>query len=606
MGELTSDYFLPLDIYSAMTIPILGPRSDIKRVFGVVAVEQVGHSRQWTLEEQTFAASIGDMVSLALEASERLKTEAKLRQAKEAAEAATQAKSTFLATMTHELRTPMGGVIGMANLLLQTELAPQQQEFAEAVVTSGQALMGVIEDVLDFSKIEAGRLELESVAYDVRQLLDDVFVLMAGAAARKRLELTSYVAPLVPALMQGDPARLRQILTNLIGNAIKFTDCGHIEVECRLERGLGGTDFVRYMVSDTGIGIDSGEKDRLFAPFVQADVSTTRRFGGTGLGLTICKQLVERMGGHIRVDSVPGSGSTFSFQLPLHIPGSAKELQQPAYDAVFADERISQLDVLVISRRQIVRDYFRRIFEAWEISHTCCTGIVSAAKQLQQSTFDVVLIDLVGDIHIDAEHVAALRRAPGGCSLPVIAITAFAEQHTNAIRTEIGCVGTIARPLRQNTVSKALLDLAVGKQGSVKERAETTQPAQNRPRIRVLVAEDNEINQKVATHLLERMHCAVKCVEDGEAAVKAWEQDHFDLVFMDCLMPRMDGFQATRLIRAKEQELGRIRTPIIAMTANAFADDRDACLASGMDDFLSKPVPVQEFQRVLGYWRALT
>ena len=454
-------------------------------------------SYRWMLSRATMRSDGSGiptrMLGAHIDITEAKRAEIELRDAKDTAERANRAKSDFVATISHEIRTPMNGVIGMTELLLQTALGQEQRECAETIRTSGQALLSLINDILDFSKIEAGRLELEFVDFDLRQLVEDAVDLLGQSAQLKGLELASWIYPEVPCELRGDPGRLRQILLNLIGNAVKFTERGEVIVRVRLANRGADQALLRYEVSDTGIGIARDRRERLFEAFAQADPSTTRRYGGTGLGLAISKRLIELMGGEIGVDSDPGRGSTFWFTARFNLQ----------------------------SRRTMPQD--RRGSDTPIIVHT---GIVESAATTRSAT------------HTKSPH-------------PPSAATSLADASTAASR--------------------------------------------------ILVAEDNAVNQKVVVHMLEKLGYCAEVATNGREAITAIAHSRYDAILMDCRMPEMDGFEATTQIRMIEAQTVR-RTPIIAVTANAMQGDRDRCLAAGMDDYLSKPIQPRELRAVLQRW----
>ncbi|MBM3786897.1 MAG: response regulator [Acidobacteria bacterium] len=488
-----------------------------------------------------------------LDAKVRERT-AELWEATRRAEDASRTKSEFLATISHELRTPMNGVIGMTDALLDTPLTPEQHELAETAKASASALLGLLNEILDFSKIEAGRLEIESLVFEPVELVENAVRVMASAAHEKGLEIHCDLDRSVPSAMTGDPARLRQVLLNLIGNAIKFTPGGEVIVSARLTDGQ-----LLFSVSDTGIGIAGPAQLRIFDPFTQADSSTTRKFGGTGLGLAISRLLVEKMGGRLHVKSVEGQGSTFGFQIP------ALGTKGPA---VFDDASLRGVRVLVAESNATAR---RVVWEQLER-----LGAVPCVEEPYSAA--LACPDLLSTVATEA---------------PVVVMApALAPVAAESIR----------RPVRIRDVRAALIRVLAPGFQPAKPRQPRRDMETDFEAARVLLVEDNPVNQKVATRLLEKWGCRVTLAEDGMEAVRIVESEAFDLILMDCHMPRMDGFEATRRIRAMESP--RNRTPIIAVTASAAPADRAMCLDAGMDDYVSKPIGRNELSKALERWLA--
>jgi len=451
-AEFRDSYLVPLGITSMLDVPLRSRG----RLGGVLCHEHRGQPRRWSPDEQFFAMAVANLVALAEEETERRRAEEALHQAKEAAEAANQAKSEFLANMSHEIRTPMNGVLGMLELALGTRLSPEQRDYVQTARSSAQALLVLLNDILDFSKIEAGKLDLDPHPFRLHELIADALKPLRVRARAKNLELACHVAPGVPDALVGDAGRLRQVLVNIVGNALKFTERGEVVVRAEAESIRGADVVVRLSVSDTGAGIPLDRLDAIFEPFTQADGSVTRKFGGTGLGLTISRRLVSLMDGRLWAESTPGQGATFHFTARL--------------------------------------------------------GLGSL------------------------EGTGGTQEAP---SLP-------------------------------------------------------------RRQVRVLVAEDNATNQRVAARLLEKLGYSVEVVADGGAALRALAREPFDLVLMDVQMPDMDGLEATAELRRREEGTGR-RAPVIALTAHAMKGDRERCLAAGMDGYLAKPVQVEELRKVIDF-----
>lgn len=528
--------------------------------------------------------------------SVRRQAEAAMRDARDAAEAANRAKSDFLANISHEVRTPLNGIVGMTGLLLESSLSASQRDHAETVRSCSEVLLQLINDLLDFAKIEAGRMEIESIPFDPLLVAEEAVALVTERANAKGLVLRLLPSPDLPRSLVGDPGRIRQVLLNLVANAVKFTEHGSVEVELAIDASAcgAGEAQLQAVVRDTGIGMEAAVVERLFQPFTQADASTTRRFGGTGLGLSICRRLVELMGGAISVDSAPGRGSAFRFTVRARCGA-------PSLVDVAAVPAMSGLPVLVVDDHAGNRQLLRHLLIGWGMRPFEVVSGPEAISCLRTAAtsgqpFAVVLSDMQMP-GMDGLALAEVVRAdPMLASVPVVLISSATDRLVQERAIAVGVREVLAKPVRQGRLLECLGRIVGGQAGERRASVPTALAG------RVLIADDNAVNQRVALALCAKLGLRADAVGDGQEAVDASGSIDYDLILMDCQMPELDGYGATRAIRAREAATGARRIPVIALTAHAMRGDRERCLAAGMDDYISKPIRIEDLRVAAGRW----
>ncbi len=548
----------------------------------------------------------GGFVTAYLDITEERKRESELQRARENAEAALQAKSDFLANMSHEIRTPMNGVLGMAEILSRTSLDERQSRCVETITKSGSALITIINDILDFSKIEAGKIELDPVSFNLRNAIEDVATLMSSGIEEKSLELITRVNPDLPEHLIGDAGRIRQIVTNLVGNAVKFTHSGHVLIDVDGDVQSGAANL-KIAVADTGIGIPEHKLSNIFDKFQQADTSSTRQYGGTGLGLTISKRLIELMGGEIGIESTYGRGSRFWFSVNMAI--DERESVNPS-----RNQSVGALRVLLVDDIPLNLEILREQIENWGMTAVSAPSGHNAISTLRKAKsdgkpFDVAVLDFQMP-DMDGEELArAIKSDSDIADLPLIMLTSVGQVGDARKFREIGVAGFLMKPTRSSQLLETICEvvkMTPTDSVQVVERSEMSPDTHCNPtpsaRRRVLVAEDNEVNQLVVEQMLEGLNISLMVTNNGREALETFETHGADVILMDVSMPVMDGYEATKSIRALEARNGLLRTPIIALTAHVMENDRKRCTDVGMDDYLPKPIAMDPLTAMLEKW----
>ena len=552
-------------------------------------------SYRWLSWNVTPLAGEGLSYGTARDVTEQKRAALDLSRAREAADAANRAKGDFLANMSHEIRTPMNAVIGMAELLLDTRLSSEQREYLQALKDSAESLLGLINDILDFSKIEAGRLELLPTEFDLREALGDTLRTLGVRADQKGLELACHVASEVPVRLVGDAPRLRQVIVNLVGNAIKFTEAGEVLVEVEQVQERAGEVTLAFVVADTGIGIPRDKQQQIFEAFAQADSSTTRQYGGTGLGLSISAQLVQLMGGSLSVESEAGKGSRFRFTARFGLPGARPPARRPA--------KLRRLRVLVVDDNATNRRILHEMLTHWSMRPTTVAGGRAALLELERASrvgrpYPLVLLDSQMPEMDGFALARQIKKRPQLAGASIMMLTSGPRPGDRARCLALGVSAYLTKPIKQSDLLDTIMGALSGRSAVTRPSGPSAAALRKGPRLRVLVAEDNAVNQQVAVGMLEREGHRSVVAGNGREALALLEREAVDLVLMDVQMPELDGFETTAAIREREQSSGG-HLPIVALTAHAMKGDAERCLAAGMDAYLAKPLEMVALRDVL-------
>ncbi len=585
--ELSDGYLVPLNIGAMLDAPIRRKG----RVVGVFCNEHVGDRRRWTTDEKNAASSLATMVTLAMEATERREAERALRVAKEAAEVASRAKSEFLASMSHEIRTPMNAIIGMADVLWETSLTAEQRKYLRVVRRAGASLLSLINDILDLSKVEAGHLELDRIEFDLNELIEKAIEILALRANDKGLELACHVSPDVPCHVIGDPNRLHQILVNLIGNAIKFTDHGSVLMRVTPHPKAGRPGAICFAVEDTGIGIPQDKLGTIFDSFTQADSSISRTYGGTGLGLPISKHLAELMGGRIEVTSREGHGSTFICTVQLDIQARPRDVEPVTWP------KLNGIRILAVDDFPINRQILRDMLSAWGADVTDVADAPAAEDELRRGAaaggpYRLLLLDCRMPGTDGFEAAQAIKADPAFAQVLIIMLASDRWADDIARTYDLALGGYLVKPIRRSDLAQTImiaLDRSGGAaQASVHKLQKTGKPASSP--LRILLVEDSRDNQLLIQTYLKQTSHHIDVAENGQVAVEKFQNGHYDVVLMDMQMPVMDGLDATKAIRQWERHEGVSKTPIIALTALALKQEAVKIFEAGCNAHMTKPI----------------